>query len=300
MQVHLEEAAENRAPSIQDERIRCPKCRYSLRGLPARGHCPECGEEYIYEHHDAKACAEAFVRMIPPPYRLWLEPMGQGTVIFHGDLPFLATGIVATAIAILFIAGMVGAAWLAWYLPWVRTQLGDSVVSVSLVSIDWKGAHFNLTLRSAQYLVGWLVVGQMLLALFIRSWYTVAARQLPFGGSILQELGKCAGASAPVMIIVPAALICFWQIMQLSFRGPLRYAPLGPFAYWLPGIRTLSDAVYWLWVPAVTISGAIIGLKVYRMHRRCIAKLVELTQAVRLTSTDKDGRHSRDHVHAEH
>jgi len=277
-------------PEIDNELIECPKCHYCLKGLPIQGRCPECGAYYVYEYHDAAYCAEVFIRMVPAPWRLWLEPRGKGMDIIHDDSPWLVTLIFAVGVSILFLLGFLATSCLTWYLPFIRNELGDSVIQTFFVSMDWKGVHVQFMNRYGALLVGWFVVGHLVLARFIRNWYVRGARKLKLGGQVLCKLGNAAGASAPLLFALPAALVCLWQILNLTLRGFDRRVPLALIA---PGFHGSIDIVWWIWLAAVTIPSAIVGLYVFRIHRKCIQEVAAMLRGIRLLDHQETQSHGR-------
>lgn len=91
---HTASSARATAPDIIVSDISCIQCGYSLKGLPAGGHCPECGRPV----QGRKKAPRYTDQLVHAPMG-WLEIFAAGSLVMF----LAAAGMLAMTIVILFV-----------------------------------------------------------------------------------------------------------------------------------------------------------------------------------------------------
>ncbi len=250
--------------------VLCPSCRYCLKGLSYRGVCPECGLAYEAADPDIPVAVGCFTSTVPKHRRLWLTPDEERLDFPLGS--FLVILAAYAGLSGLFVAAGVLTSTVGYHLPGAAPEGDRFGWNAFVQSVPWDRA--DLRIHGGAFTVGFIAFwGQFLIGAVIWARYALAARRARAMRWVLRRLGVFAMASVPSLLVVPMAAVAAWQVVNVSVHMRLGYGSVAMILRLVfpPAFR--PDLVQLPAIALIVIPGAIIGLSLYRMHRRAIIQV---------------------------
>lgn len=256
-------------PTIQDPKKRCPKCKYSLCGLPSQGRCPECGLTFDVAEPDPALAVQRFRESFPRPVRwiviraskspgrIWSSLVRTICFIVLVSAFFVFAQMLAVRVAILVDGNK-------------RWLMGEIVVA------EYRAASRREPVKvyadGAVLVGGMAFVGQTTIVFGILCWHTFATRRLREHQTLLRRLGAQATAFVPLAMIVVMVPVIFWQLMNVWF--PARSPGVGtwlrmPFSTGVYVVM-VNDLVQYAGFLVLMIGAIAAALLIYCCNRNAI------------------------------
>lgn len=258
-------------PTIRDPAKRCPKCKYSLCGLPCQGRCPECGLTFEVAEPDPVLAVPRFRESFPWVVRSLLlrksmEPRSVWKSLF---LTLFSISVVSS----FFVWGQLFSVRLA-----IAVNNGQRWIAGDIIVAQYRSTSRREPVRihgEAAILVGGLAaLGQFFLAVCFFCWYASAAKKVFANRALLRKLGGHAMVFVPLITMLAILPIVVWQAVNVSVSSARSRTSLFLRLPWPPanGISIRIDTVQLAGFAALVIGACVVAVVMFRCNRNAIRR----------------------------
>ena len=251
----------------------CLWCDYSLRGLEARGRCPECG----YKFGDEMVTCESAMQLFNATFSRWTRlGVDAGGERRHSLLrAAVRTLFAAITLSTIYVLLNVGASYaVAHFDAPVYPQRWNGFAEFGAYGTHGTQVHVSLDRLFA--ITCYVAVQIILLAAMLYTYYRSRLRRSVVSGygRRLRRIGWHAASTAPAMVWIPILLTGPWQSLNSSSAGG-RSEMFFHVSFW--STMPFRSANYAISIPAflVVLTGLVSCGVLLRKHHRYLNEVIQ-------------------------